>query len=178
MNARIHSRLSRLLEFDRAISAHFSRASTRPRVRDFFRAVSWLGNGWFWYALMAGLVAWHGREAFYPVAHMIFAGLSGTLIYKRLKASTLRPRPFAVHEEIAQSVAILDQYSFPSGHTLHAVVFAIVASIYFPALEFWVGGFAALVALSRLVLGVHYPTDVLAGAIIGTLVAGISFLVF
>lgn len=178
MDTRFLPHLSRLLEFDRAISARFSRASTRPAVRDFFRAVSWLGNGWFWYALMAALVAWHGREAFYPVAHMIVAGLSGTLIYKRLKASTLRPRPFAVHQEIAQSVAILDQYSFPSGHTLHAVVFAIVASIYFPVLAIWVGGFAALVALSRLVLGVHYPTDVLAGAILGTLIAAISFMVF
>lgn len=178
MNARFLPHLSRLLEFDRAISARFSRASARPHVRAFFRAVSWLGNGWFWYALMAGLVLWHGRDAFYPVMHMIAAGLSGTLIYKWLKANTLRPRPFAVHQEIAQSVAILDQYSFPSGHTLHAVVFAIVASIYFPALAIWVGGFAALVALSRLVLGVHYPTDVLAGAIIGTLIAGISFVVF
>ena len=178
MSSKLHARLLALLKFDRAISARFSRASTRPAVRQFFRAVSWLGNGYFWYALMGLLVVWYGKPAWYPVLHMIVAGLSGTLIYKRLKKSTLRPRPFTVHKEIAQGVAILDQYSFPSGHTLHAVTFAVVASIYFPWLSWPVGGFAALVALSRLVLGVHYPTDVIAGAILGALIAGLSFLVF
>lgn len=178
MNVKLQARLSALLKFDRAISARFSRAATKPSVRQFFRAISWLGNGYFWYALMVFLAIWYGRPAWYPVLHMIIAGLSGTLIYKRLKKSTLRPRPFVVHQEIAQSVAILDQYSFPSGHTLHAVTFAIVASIYFPWLSWLVGGFAALVALSRLVLGVHYPTDVIAGIILGALIAGLSFLAF
>lgn len=178
MNARLQTQLALLLKFDRAISMRFSRASSQPHVRSLFRAVSWLGNGYFWYALMALLVAWYGKAAWYPVLHMIIAGLSGTLIYKRLKKSTLRPRPFTVHQEIAQSVAILDQYSFPSGHTLHAVTFAIVASVYFPGLAWFVGGFAALVALSRLVLGVHYPTDVIAGIILGALIAALSFLAF
>ena len=178
MNSKLQARLLALLKFDRAISARFSRASARPAVRQFFRAISWLGDGYFWYALMGFLVVWYGKPAWYPVLHMIVAGLSGTLIYKRLKKSTLRPRPFTVHREIAQGVAILDQYSFPSGHTLHAVTFAVVASIYFPWLSGPVGGFAALVALSRLVLGVHYPTDVIAGAILGTMIAGLSFLVF
>lgn len=177
MNPRLRAWLAALLRFDQAISARFSRTSTRPPVRHFFRAVSWLGNGYFWYALMALLVVWYGKPAWYPVLHMIVAGLSGTLIYKRLKKSTLRPRPFTVHKEIAQGVAILDQYSFPSGHTLHAVTFAIVAAVYFPSLSWLVGGFAALVALSRLVLGVHYPTDVLAGVILGALIAALSFLV-
>lgn len=127
---------------------------------------------------MAFLVAWYEKAAWYPVLHMIVAGLSGTLIYKRLKKSTLRPRPFTVHKEIAQGVAILDQYSFPSGHTLHAVTFAIVSAVYFPSLSWLVGSFAALVALSRLVLGVHYPTDVIAGVILGALIAGLSFLAF
>ena len=178
MNPKLRARLAALLRFDRAISARFSRTSARPPVRQFFRVVSWLGNGYFWYALMAFLVAWYDQAAWYPVLHMIIAGLSGTLIYKRLKKSTLRPRPFTVHREIAQGVAILDQYSFPSGHTLHAVTFAIVAAIYFPSLSWLVGSFAALVALSRLVLGVHYPTDVLAGVILGALIAGLSFLIF
>lgn len=178
MNPRLLTQLAVLNRYDRAMSIRFSRASTRPYVRDIFRVVSWLGNGYFWYGLMLALVAWYGQAAWYPVLHMIVAGLSGTLIYKRLKATTLRPRPFVLHQEIAQSVEILDQYSFPSGHALHAVTFAIIAAVHFPALTWPVATFAALVALSRLVLGVHYPTDVIAGTIIGALIAGLSFLVF
>ena len=65
----------------------------------------------------------------------------------------------------------LDRYSFPSGHTLHAVCFAWQAVAHFPALSWTLVPVAALIALSRVVLGLHYPTDVLAGAAIGALLA-------
>ena len=68
----------------------------------------------------------------------------------------------------------LDQFSFPSGHTLHAVVFATVAIADYPQLAFLPIPFAFLVALSRMVAGLHYPSDVLAGAAIGAAIADIS----
>ena len=68
----------------------------------------------------------------------------------------------------------LDEFSFPPGHTLHAIAFAIVFAWRFPALGGLFGAFAVLVALSRLVFGLHYPSDVIAGAIPGTLFAGCS----
>jgi undecaprenyl-diphosphatase len=71
----------------------------------------------------------------------------------------------------------LDKFSFPSGHTLHAVVFGVVALNYYPQLAFIILPFTTLVGLSRVVLGLHYPSDVLAGALIGSLIAGLSFLV-
>lgn len=61
----------------------------------------------------------------------------------------------------------LDRYSFPSGHTLHAVCFTGIACAYQPLFAWVLVPFALLVALSRLVLGLHYPSDVLAGALIG-----------
>jgi undecaprenyl-diphosphatase len=145
-------------------------------IRDLFRLVSRLGDGLFWYALMLLILLFEGSDGLLPVLHMALAGLSGTLLYKWLKGKTLRPRPFEVHQDIFMTGKPLDKFSFPSGHTLHAVVFGLVAINYYPALSFIIMPFVSMVALSRVVLGLHYPSDVLAGAIIGSLIAALSFL--
>ena len=124
---------------------------------------------------MLALLLWEREAAVVPVLHMAAAGLACTLLYKWLKAKTLRPRPFEFYREIILSVPPLDRYSFPSGHTLHAVAFSLVALAYYPALALVLLPFTLLVAASRLVLGLHYPSDVLAGAAIGAAVAGASF---
>ena len=72
--------------------------------------------------------------------------------------------------------APLDRFSFPSGHTLHAVAFSLVAVHYYPGLIWLVLPFTALVAVSRLILGLHYPTDVLAGIALGGMVAMASLM--
>lgn len=138
------------------------------------RRVSRLGDGVFWYGLMLALIAWHGWEALPAVLHMTVAGLAGTLIYKGLKGATERPRPYQVCPTICCLTAPLDRFSFPSGHTLHAVVFSLVTTAYYPALGWLVWPFTALVALSRLVLGLHYVSDVLVGALLGAAVAGLT----
>jgi len=66
--------------------------------------------------------------------------------------------------------------SFPSGHTLHAVCFTTVICGHIPASGWLLGPFAALVALSRPVLGLHYPSDVLAGAALGGAIAAATWL--
>ena len=63
------------------------------------------------------------------------AGAVALLLYKRLKRWTKRPRPFAADGRIRAWVAPLDEFSFPSGHTLHAVSFTIVALAYGGLLE-------------------------------------------
>jgi undecaprenyl-diphosphatase len=122
------------------------------------------------------VLLFEGSDGLLPVLHMALAGLSGTLLYKWLKGKTLRPRPFEVHQDIFMTGKPLDKFSFPSGHTLHAVVFGLVAINYYPALSFIIMPFVSMVALSRVVLGLHYPSDVLAGALIGSLIAALSFL--
>lgn len=141
-----------------------------------FRLASRLGDGVFWYGLMLALVAAYGWEAAPTVLHMIVAGLSGTLVYTWLKGATERPRPYQVCSSICCLTAPRDRFSFPSGHTLHAVVFSFVASAYHPGLGWLVWPFTALVALSRLVLGLHYVSDVLVGALLGAAVAGITLM--
>ncbi len=153
----------------------FNRTSHNILIRNFFKAISRLGDGVFWYSLMALMLCVDQAHAFLPVVHMAVAGLIGTLIYKWLKVRTLRPRPFNVHQQISLRSVPLDKFSFPSGHTLHAVIFSMVAIHYYPMLSVALIPFTILVGLSRPILGLHYPSDVLMGALIGLLISTLSF---
>jgi undecaprenyl-diphosphatase len=159
---------------DERLCVAINRASAVGWLRALFGAVSRLGDGVFWYTLMGALLAWHGFAALRPVAHMLLTGIACTLLYKWLKARTSRPRPYQIDRAIRRSGDPLDEFSFPSGHTLHAVAFTLVALGYFPGLAPLLVPFATLVGLSRVVLGLHYPSDVLAGTLIGAAVAGTS----
>ena len=159
--------------FDLALAVRCNRASRSRVVRALFRAVSRLGDGVFWYALMLALPAAYGAHAFGPVLRMALAGALGVAVYKWLKAATLRPRPYRIDPDIVAAAAPLDQFSFPSGHTLHAASMSLIACASFPELAPVLFPFAALVAASRPILGLHYPSDVLAGAALGAVVAGL-----
>lgn len=173
---RMNLYLHRMHAFDASLCVSLNRTSRYRWVRLAFRLISRLGDGVFWYTVMLGIVLADPVDGWLPALHMALAGFSGTLIYKWLKGKTLRPRPYEVHQAIHVAGAPLDRFSFPSGHTLHAVVFCSVGLTYFPALAWLLLPFTLLVALSRLVLGLHYPSDVLAGAAIGALIASVSFL--
>lgn len=172
--SRLHFRLQQINDWDLDLCQACNDLSRNPSLRSTFKWISRLGDGVFWYLLMAILLLRYQAEALPAVLHMLAVGLVCTLLYKVIKRKTLRPRPFNVYPSIICNSQPLDQFSFPSGHTLHAVAFSIVALAYFPALIWLVLPFTVLVALSRPVLGLHYPSDVLAGALIGAVLASIS----
>lgn len=134
-----------------------------------FALISRLGDGVLWYGLIISLPLIYGMEAISVSLIMILVGLGGLGCYKWLKAGTTRPRPYTVSEHIRLGTAPLDQFSFPSGHTLHAVGFTLVSCDQYPELSWLLIPFASLIAISRIVLGLHYPSDVLAGAVLGLL---------
>lgn len=167
----LNSPLQRISDYDVALCLFCNRQSRHIAVRHAFSLISRLGDGIFWYLLMAVLLLYYQAEALPAVFHMLAAGLLGTLIYKPIKSRTLRPRPFIVYPAIVCAGKTLDQFSFPSGHTLHAASFSLIAVYYFPALIWLVLPFSLLIALSRPILGLHYPSDVLAGAALGAVIA-------
>lgn len=163
--------------FDRAelrVCRFLNRPSDSLLFRGFFGGVSRLGDGWIWYALIVAQPLVHGTQGWFAAAHLAATAGVGLLLYKLIKRRSNRERPYITHTAIQCAVAPLDRYSFPSGHTLHAVSFAILATRYFPELAFPLAGFALLSALSRVVLGLHYPTDVAAGALLGGGIAILS----
>src|SRR5690606_4579136 len=115
-----------------------------------------------------------GLDGLRASLHMAATGALALLLYKALKRWTRRPRPFAADVRIRAWIAPLDEFSFPSGHTLHAVSFTIVALAWYPQLAWLLLPCAAVVALSRVVLGLHWPRDVLAAPVIGAALAALS----
>lgn len=174
---RMHLSWRRINDLDLDLCLRFNRLAHIGFWRSFFRIVSRLGDGVFWYALMGILLLADGTRALPTVGRMALVGLLGLLIYKWLKTRTSRPRPCEVYAAVTAEAPALDRFSFPSGHTLHAVSFSVVACAGYPDLAPMLFPFAALIAISRPVLGLHYPSDVLAGALLGTLAAQFILLI-
>lgn len=166
--------LRRAIELELGFCVSVNRTFSAPLIQRFFAIISRLGDGVFWYTLMLCLPLLYGSKAIYVSLLMAAVGIVNLLLYKLIKRTTERERPCSVNTQIRLGTAPLDHYSFPSGHTLHAVAFTIVACFFYPQLAGVLIPFACLVAASRVILGLHYPTDVAAGALIGTLIATVG----
>src|SRR5688572_10929578 len=159
-----------LARFDLAeyrLCRRLNRGVEHAGIRLFFMAASRLGDGVIWYLLMLALPFAYGAQGLRVALIMLATSAAGLAVYKFLKRTFVRERPFIRHAGISLAGAPLDRYSFPSGHTLHAVAFTWQGCAAFPELAVLLVPLALAIAASRVVLGLHYPTDVLVGALLG-----------
>lgn len=132
-----------------------------------------LGNGVLWYTLMIVFPLVGGLTGTACAMQMAGVGVLNLALYCYLKPRVCRLRPFETCPGVRACTSALDKYSFPSGHTLHAVSFSVVISYHYPMAALAVAPFTLIVAISRMVLGLHYPTDVAMGAILGVATAAL-----
>lgn len=161
-------------ELEIGLCLRVNRYARPAAVRRFFSVVSRLGDGWAWLLLGGLALALRGEEAIPFVAHGACVAVVGVALYKLLKHRLIRERPYITNNMILCGTPPLDRYSFPSGHTLHAVSLTMLVAEFEPQFLVVALPFAVLVAISRVVLGLHYPSDVLAGAAIGCTLAMVS----
>ena len=131
------------------------------------RLVSRTGDGPLYLLLALALLGWDGERGREFLATGLLAFALELPLYWLLKNSIRRERPNGLPVFIRPS----DKYCLPSGHTAAAFLMASLIAAFYPAMAVVVFVWAALIGASRLLLGVHYLTDLIAGALLGSVCA-------
>lgn len=164
---------NRLAALDNRLSTRLRVAERPGMLRNLAILLAHSGDSWFW-LLGLGLVWWLGSDFWRQRAQVLSVGILVTAILVMvIKFTVRRRRPEGEWGKIYRNT---DPHSFPSGHAARAVMLAVMALGLGPAwfailLCVW----APMVVLARVTMGLHYPTDVLAGALLGLLMGGIMF---
>jgi undecaprenyl-diphosphatase len=165
-------KLKRLLELDAHLSARLRLAERPGILRSCAAVLAHSGDSWFWWAGLA-LLWWRGDAFWRPWAiRVLVCILILAAVVLAVKFAIRRRRPEGEWGAIYRTT---DPHSFPSGHAARTVLIAILASGMGPgwlALILWV--WAPLVALARVAMGLHYLSDILAGAFLGALGGGLA----
>lgn len=157
----------------------FARSSQNTEYPTFIRAIAVLlahsGDSWFW-LIGLGLLWWFGTEYWNRLALIMVIGIVVTaVVVMTIKFTVKRRRPQGEWGKIYRST---DPHSFPSGHAARSAMLAVLALGLGPL---WLGIsliiWAPLVSLARIILGVHYPSDVIAGMVLGMLIGGLILLI-
>jgi undecaprenyl-diphosphatase len=150
-----------------------------PRwVQLFVVAASRGGDGWLWYAMGLVILAFGGSERFAALGAAGIAAVLSIVVFIWMKRFTGRKRPCQIQPHRWATLLPPDQFSFPSGHTMTAFAVSVSLALFYPSLIAVLMFCAFSIAVSRILLGMHFLSDVMAGAIIGTGLGYLSVLAF
>lgn len=136
------------------------------------------GDGWLWYAMGIALLLFGGPERFAAVVAATLSATLGSVLFLYLKRKIRRPRPCHFEAHCWARLLPPDQFSFPSGHSITAFAVAVPLGLFYPSLMPGLLFIAVSIAISRILLGMHFLSDVLAGSFIGILLGYSSFLLY
>ena len=170
-----------LTRWDRLLFEHiFGWGDKSLSPNRLFRLISWSANGWLYPFLGCYVYLRFSPAISKPfLLSALIAFPLERLLYHLIKQSMKRDRPCEHIVDVEFRVRPPDQFSFPSGHAASAFLMMTLLANFFPILRIPMFFWATTVGIARVYLGVHYPTDVLAGAILGIVTAriGIWFIV-
>jgi undecaprenyl-diphosphatase len=150
-----------------------------PRwVRVWMVVASRLGDGWLWWAVGLGLLLLGGPGRFIAVGAATISAAISVGLFLRLKKIINRTRPCAIEPHCWATLLPPDQFSFPSGHSMTAFAVAVTLSLFYPALEAPLLFCAFSIALSRILLGMHFLSDVVAGSSLGAVIGYVVYHLF
>jgi undecaprenyl-diphosphatase len=133
------------------------------------------GDGWLWYGIGAILAVFGGEQRFLAIGAGTAAAIAGIFTFRALKHSSRRRRPCEIEPHCWATLLPPDKYSFPSGHTITAFGVAMALGLFYPELIAVLLTAAILIAASRIILGMHFLSDVIAGCVIGILLGVVSY---
>ncbi len=168
------------MSFDDSLFLALNQALSGPTSTLFFSIITRLGDGLVLALIVLPLFYFYDRVRFkkHALAMVLSVALSG-LVVNLMKVAVDRPRPpehFAsLQEKVHAPLGLPRDRSFPSGHTQTGFGTAVYLSSLYPSLSPVFIVLAALVGLSRVAIGVHFPLDVLVGAVIGTIFSVLGF---
>lgn len=136
------------------------------------------GDGWLWYVLTLILLLYGGPHRYAAIGSGFAAEAVGILLFRFLKHSSRRKRPCEIEPHCWASILPPDKYSFPSGHSITAFAVAMSIGFFYPQLQGPLLAIAVLIASSRIILGMHFLSDVLVGSAIGAMLGLASFYIF
>lgn len=161
-----------LLNLDASILLWIQEHLRTPGLTVFFKQITRLGNaGIFWILLSICLLLFTKTRKTGGMA-IVSLAISFVINNLFLKNVVARTRPYEVVEGLNRLIEKQVDYSFPSGHTASSFAVAMILYLELPkkyGIPLLI--LAVLISFSRLYLGVHYPSDVLAGAVSGILIA-------
>ena len=150
-----------------------------PRwMRAYVIASTRAGDGWLWYAMGFCVLLFGGDDRYQALGSAGTAAVLSILLFLTLKRFTGRRRPCEIEPHCWATLLPPDQFSFPSGHTMTAFAVSLPLSLYYPDLTAGLFFCALSIALSRILLGMHFLSDVIVGALLGMGLGYLAFIVF